>query len=178
MQESNRKDQSVGNRPSRGRPASPEVLRKRTIDIQDDLWEWALGQPEGGARLVRDLLGLERRRRLESEQKRHIEGERQHWVSEPASSGDARELAVTTPGGILVAVEVTDGILLLFEEDLAVQCLYDTQWGRLRIHIPVKIDPLEVRMAQARQRGQTQKDGGGASAEGGTTSPDGPAQAE
>lgn len=131
-------------RPARGRPPGPEPLRKRNIDIPDDLWEWAVDQPEGGARLVRDLLGLERRRRtsLKSQQIAHN-----------------RSMEIATPGGIMVATEAPNGILILFEEELAVQCLYDISWGRLLIQVPSKIQPLEVRMAEARQRDQMRQNG-------------------
>jgi hypothetical protein len=134
---------SIDAKAGRGRPANPIALAKRTVEIPDDLWAWALIQPEGGARLIRDLLALERKRRQ---------------TTQPPPL-PTRDMAVATPGGVMVAAEVPDGIVLLFEEELAVQCLYDGSWGRLLIQVPSRIDPLKARKAKVRQQeGMTDAD--------------------
>lgn len=143
---------------SKGRPANPTPLSRRTVEIPDDLWSWALNQPEGGARLIRDLLSLERKRRSLG----------------PSATPTPGELKVATAGGVMIATEVAEGMVVLFEEELALQCLYDTSWKCLRVHVPSRIDPLETRMARARLEGQTREsDAAGAD---GALSPDGPEQ--
>ena len=123
----------------RGRPANPTPLSRRTVEIPDDLWAWALSQPEGGARLIRDLLGLEWNRRSRA----------------PSAKPDSGELKVATSGGTMVANKVPEGLVILFEEELALQCFYDVHWKRLLIQVPVKIDNEEERMASARQQDET-----------------------
>lgn len=45
------------------RPPRMQQQTKRTLALPDDLFEWAMAQPEGFAGLVRQLLQAERQRR-------------------------------------------------------------------------------------------------------------------
>ena len=46
-----------------GRPRTGQTVQKRTVMLPNDLFEWAMAQPESLSALVRQLLQAERQRR-------------------------------------------------------------------------------------------------------------------
>ena len=75
-------------------PNVSESAIKRTIVLNDALWEWARDQPEGASGLVRRLL----------EQERHTHATR-------------RVLSVMTSAGEMQAISDGEGMILLLEDD-------------------------------------------------------------
>ncbi len=78
----------------RWRPKASENAIKRTIVLNDELWEWARDQPEGATGLIRRLLKLEY----------HAQATR-------------RVLSVMTLAGEMQAVSNGEGMILLLEDD-------------------------------------------------------------
>ena len=78
----------------RWRPKASENAIKRTIVLNDALWEWARDQPEGATALIRRLL----------EQEHHAQETR-------------RVLSVMTAAGEMQAVSNGEGMILILEDD-------------------------------------------------------------
>ena len=72
--------------------------------MPDDLWHWALSQPEGASALVRTLLESERRRRAGT-------------FYDVSLAGGHQSMEVETPQGYVIAVEVPNTGVVLFRDD-------------------------------------------------------------
>lgn len=148
----------------RWRPKASENAIKRTIVLNDALWEWARDQPEGATGLIRRLL----------EQEHHAQATR-------------RVLSVMTLAGEMQAISNGEGMILLLEDDavlywsvekgesvpvmkipaLPTQVMSVNLQSDQTITIPLKqgqtvsiptpVDTLEKRMSKARARQELQK---------------------
>ena len=117
---------------TQGRPASAEPLIKRTVEIPDDLWSWTRQQPEGAASLIRGLLEMERLARMRQD--------------------GNRTLTVSTRGGMMEAIAIEDGIMVLLEETLVLHYVHDVGRGFPVLHIPTRVEAYEIKKARAQER--------------------------
>lgn len=117
---------------AQGRPASAVPLIKRTVEIPDDLWSWTRQQPEGAASLIRGLLEKERLARMRQD--------------------GNRTLTVSTRGGMMEAIAIEDGIMVLLEETLVLHYVHDVGRGFPVLHIPTRVEAYEVKRARAHER--------------------------
>lgn len=124
-----------------GRPANSVPLIKRTVEIPDDLWAWTRQQPEGAASLIRGLLEKERLARIRQD--------------------GSRTLTVSTRGGMMEAIAIEDGIMILLEETLVLHYLHDVGRGFPVVHIPTRVEAYEVKKARAKARYEADQQVGG-----------------
>ena len=109
------------------------LLKKHTILIQDDLWEWAQKQPKGATNLIRNLLEQERK----GEKKQDPE-------QQPKSMG------VQTPGGKLLVFANPEGINILLESVMVLNFSYNSEYGCHMAYIPSRVELLPDRVARHR----------------------------